>query len=234
MGIDVNFDTRTDAGTGDPDKTSRTLRSFHQLLWSKELPSGEFFTLEARPASYLVHDLPQGPLFLASDSISNSLRSQKRRAELIAQISSSQLDEFQRLGSTIGAKTLFPGKRVAGNPTINVARGFNPLIGDRMDLTVECIRRHYQKEPNPLEATLNGNSEFFRLFEDFEGYVSFFLLQDLVDGKSIKFYLPFVDFAAGKVLPTTVDEYHQYMEATMDFVEARNARIQAWATQNLI
>ena len=38
--IDVNFDVQTDSGGKDPDYASPTLRSFHQLLWSKLLPNG--------------------------------------------------------------------------------------------------------------------------------------------------------------------------------------------------
>ena len=64
--------------------------------------------------------------------------------------------------------------------TINGARGCNRKIGDRFDLTLECIRRHYQREESPLSRTLSSYREFFELFGDFRGYVEFFLLQDLV------------------------------------------------------
>ncbi|MGO4859557.1 hypothetical protein AB4074_19940 [Arthrobacter sp. 2MCAF14] len=43
---------------------------------------------------------------------------------------------------------------------MDTARGFGPsgrLIGDRMDLTLECIRRHYTGEPeSPLASVLNA------------------------------------------------------------------------------
>ena len=42
--IDTAFDVRTDAGGGDPDRYSGTLRRYHQLLWSKPLPNGQPFT----------------------------------------------------------------------------------------------------------------------------------------------------------------------------------------------
>jgi hypothetical protein len=43
--LDIGFDFRTDAGGKDPDSHSPTLRNYHRLLWSKPLPSGEFFDL---------------------------------------------------------------------------------------------------------------------------------------------------------------------------------------------
>ena len=56
MIIDTAFDFRSDSPNGDPDKYSPTLHRYHQLLWSKPLPSGAPFTLEdGRPGNYLVH-----------------------------------------------------------------------------------------------------------------------------------------------------------------------------------
>lgn len=45
--IDTAFDVRTDAGGRDPDNHSRALRRYHQLLWSKPLPHGAAFDLDA-------------------------------------------------------------------------------------------------------------------------------------------------------------------------------------------
>lgn len=54
--IDTTFDVRSDAGGRDPDQHSRTLRRYHQLLWSKKLPSGTPFALDtSRPGTYLHH-----------------------------------------------------------------------------------------------------------------------------------------------------------------------------------
>ena len=138
------------------------------------------------------------------------------------------LDAFQALGSTIGARILFPGNRVDKKPTINVARGLNAQIGDRFDLTLECIRLQYLGQSSPLAATLERYADFFALFETFEGYVDFFLLDDLVQNGQVKFYLPF-DGEFGKPLPNTVDEYNEYMANTMRFVAARNRRIASLA-----
>ena len=64
------------------------------------------------------------------------------------------------------------------------------MIDDRFDITLECIRRHYELttktgdmrsvSSSPLGAVLARYADFFSLFESFEGYVNFFLLQDLV------------------------------------------------------
>ncbi len=48
---------------------------------------------------------------------------------------------------------VFPGNRVGGKPTLNAARGFNRKISDRMDLTLECVRRYYRHQDSPLART---------------------------------------------------------------------------------
>jgi hypothetical protein len=189
------------------------------------------FNLERAPGAYLTHTSPLGDFKLSSDTISNSLRGSKRRAGLIAQIPSMSLDAFQSLGSTVGARILFPGNRVDGKPTINVARGFNAQIADRFDLTLECIRLHYLEQASPLAAALDRYANFFGLFDSFKGYVDFFLLGDLVQDGQVRFYLPF-DGEFGQPLPNTVDEYIEYMTNTMGFVAARNERISAFANMN--
>lgn len=70
-----------------------------------------------------------------------------------------------------------------GKETFNTARGFHPRIVDRLDLTLECIRRHYTGIPSPLSGVLARYADFFSVFEDFDGYVEFFFLQDLIDGR---------------------------------------------------
>jgi hypothetical protein len=225
--IDPTFDVRTDSNGRDPDSASPTLRIYHQQLWSKALPSGVLFNLERVPGAYLTHTSHLGEFKLSSDTISNSLRGSKLRAGLIAQIPSVNLDAFQGLGSTIGARILFPGNRVDRKATINVARGFNAQIADRFDLTLECIRLHYLGQASPLAAALNRYADFFALFGSFEGYVDFFLLGDLVHDGQVKFYLPF-EGEFGQPLPNTVDEYNVYMAKTMEFVAARNRLIEAW------
>lgn len=227
MLLDPNFDYRTDANGKDPDKHSPTMRLHHQILWSKPLPSGKVLNLEIDPGGYLAHRSELGEQLLSSDTISNSLRHQKRMAHIISQVSSEELDAFQALGASVGAITLFPGNKVEGGLTINVARGFNSRIGDRIDLTLECIRRHYLGESSPLGETLQTYSSFFGLFKDFVGYSEFFLFQDLVEGKSVKFFLPFDGSFAGSANPKDLYQYREYMENTMSFVSARRDRAKA-------
>ena len=110
--------------------------------------------------------------------------------------------------------------------TINGSRGFNPKIKDRFDLTLECIRRFYSNENSPLSDTLKRYPEFFDLFQDFKGYVDFFLLQDLVEENylAIKPFLPFNGFDYPP-LPNNVEEYKSYKKNMMDFLGARNQRM---------
>lgn len=121
---------------------------------------------------------------------------------------------------------IFPGNRIDGKMTINGARGWNSKIADRFDLTVECIRRYYRGEESPLYNDLNRYSEFLHLFTDFNGYVDFFLLNDLVtdDCSAIHFFTPTIDFAQSP-RPASLDDYFIFRERTIDFVNSRNARI---------
>ncbi len=124
---------------------------------------------------------------------------------------------------------LFPGHRIGQKMTINGARGFHPRIKDRFDLTVECILRHYRGEWSPLHDTLQRYANFFDLFKDFRGFIEFFLLQDIIDEEltSVKFFIPFDDLQR-PALPTSKDEYVPYMINAIEFINARNRRIQRY------
>ena len=149
---------------------------------------------------------------------------------ILDQVPTAKLDMFYRSTSTIGGYLVFPSKRIDGKMTINGARGTNSKIKDRFDLTLECIRRYYAGEDSPLDETLQRYSSFFNLFETFWGYVDFFHLQDLVsdDCSTVKFYLPFDNFERS-ALPLNVSEYLSYKKLVLDFVSARNQRIQGLA-----
>lgn len=221
--IDTSFDFESDTPADkDADFYSPTLRRYHQLLWSKALPSGDLFTLSADPQGYLVHRSSLGPLHLASDAITTRLLG--RAWKVLASIPAHDLPVD--LGYTIGSSILFPGTRIDGKATINGARGFHPRISDRFDLTLECIRRHYRGEESPLAAVLLRYADFFALFRDFRGYVDFFLLQDLTTGddEGVRFFYAFDDFRTPAV-PRTADDYLDYVSASNDFIRARNRRI---------
>jgi hypothetical protein len=229
--IDVTFDFRTDATGPDVDSSSLTLKKYHQSLWSKPLPNGEIFKLNSDQTDcYLQYQSKNRSFSLSSDSISNSYRDRKRKdiSEIVMKIPS-EVRSFQDLGNTIGGFIIFPYK--VDGLSINQARGVNHRIADRFDLTLECIRLHYQGEANPLAEVLNRNEEFFRLFETFSGYVKFFLLDDLVSQSydSINFFLPNFDFEKSGY-PTDTSEYLQYRQSSMSFTRHRNHRIQVWAS----
>jgi hypothetical protein len=230
--IDTSFDFRRDSNGKDPDAFSPTLRRYHRLLWSKQLPIGEKLEIE-EINSNLVYRFNMQTLKFGSDSISNSYIGTKRIARLSNEVPLSEFEEFRDQGSTIGGYIIFPSERERGKMTINGARGFNAKIADRFDLTLECIRLHYQKQQHPLEVTFASaiNSFFFSLFIDFKGYVDFFLLQDLVDSNyhGVKFLTNIEKPFIGPPIPVSATEYQTYKSATLDFVRLRNNRIAEWA-----
>lgn len=226
--IDIAFDFRSDTPPGkDPDALSPTLRRYHRQLWSKPLPNGVVFDLvTTTPRVYLHHRSEVGEFFMASDSVVPTFTRSTRIAHIIEQIPHADRHRFFHLGYTIGGMMIFPGNMVAGQMTINGARGCNHRIKDRFDLTVECIRRHYRNDESPLSGAIARYADFFHLFGDFRGYVEFFLLQDLVseDFSGIRFFTPFEDFHPWP-LPTSVDAYQSYRQKAEEFLQARNQRI---------
>ena len=231
LSIDTTFNFYTDSGGKDPDSHSPTLKKYHKLLWSKALPNGEIFTLTNTDSnSYLTYKSGQEEIALSSDSISNSYRNKKSLSSILKDLTS-EVEKFRNIGSTIGGYILFPAKKIEGKMTINGARGFNRKIADRFDLTLECIRLHYLGKPNPLQEVLDQNSRFFHLFENFTGYVDFFLLQDLVDAnyESINLFIPIKQMFESSPLPANKEEYLQYMKSSTSFTAKRNERIKAWS-----
>jgi len=229
--IDVSFDFRSDTPgypKRDPDALSPTLRRYHKHLWSKELPCGVVFTLTEEKGHYLRHRSALGKFSLASDTVIPTFARRTRLATIIERISPEEREVFHRIGYTIGGMMVFPAERILGKMTINGARGFHPRINDRFDLTVECIRRHYCGKPSPLSDVLARYATFFALFEDFRGFVEFFLLQDIVNAtcSAVEMFTPFHDFASSP-LPDDLVAYLLYREHAVRFIEARNRRIEA-------
>ncbi len=230
--IDTSFDFRSDTPPGrDPDKHSATLRCYHQHIWNKPLPSGDYFELTV-PSSggYLSHRSAAGEFHLASDGIINSYITTKRVADILEQVPENLPIELTNLSYTIGGFILFPGNRIDNKMTINGARGCHRKIADRFDLTLECVRRHYAEIESPLSETMGRYAKFFDLFESFQGYVEFFLLQDLVsdDGAEIRFLLPFDNFQR-TALPLDAREYVDYLENSRRFLRARSIKMSALA-----
>ena len=107
----------------------------------------------------------------------------------------------------------------------------HPQIADRFDLTLECIRRHYLDTSmvSPLADRLDHYGDFFALFGDFDTYVRFFLLDDLLtsDRQGVRSLMTgevVIDFPAPAYAMTPL-EYATYRRSSTEFVQARNDRI---------
>lgn len=229
--IDTAFDFRSDAfGKNlDPDASSPTLLRCHQVLWSKRLPSGRQFELiPLTQVPYaLLHDSDLGRFRLTSDTVLPTFARRPGMQAIIGQLAPADVNTLETLRYTIGGMILWPGNQVDGKWTINQARGCSGKIADRFDLTVECIRRHYDGDTgHPLAGTFQRYNSFFDLFGNFAGYIDFWLLNDLVDEDgTVKLFLPSEDFTL-PAIPTCLADYVAFREHTIEFVTARNERIQ--------
>jgi hypothetical protein len=238
VNMDLNRDYTKDSNGKDPDKASPSLNADHIRLWQKNLPNGRFFNLEsAYDRGYLLlHKSESGEeLYLSSDGLGHSLFKDHDDAsyswlfphEEISKKLREEIEDFWRQQTGIAWYIIFPAFK-RGGQTINQARGVHPKICDRFDLTLECIRRYYQKEKgqNPLRNALQRYRDFFDLFVDFEGYVTFFYLQDLLDDRhsSIDFWLPFDNFERSP-LPQSPEEYKHYKDNVCRVFAARRDRI---------
>lgn len=215
----------------DADRDSRTLRRWHQQLWSKSLPSGQSIAWELEPGtSCLVH----GDLRVSSDTIATTHSNYRRlgTAQMWESLDQPEQDKYDRLFYTIGGFIIFPTRP----QSLNQRRGTAASIADRFDLTLECIRQHYLgRTDNPLAEVLILDAAYFRLFgegsEGFAAFVEFFHLQPLASPDSVRW----LDGHAGREwdfdsppLPQTIDAYRHYLDNVATFVAARNARIRDW------
>ena len=228
MLVDVNFDVRSDANGKDPDQHSPTLRRFHKVLWSKELPIGERLELfDDHPGAYLYAEVQGRPFTLSSDGVIPTFTMRKRLQAMLSALPQNELEQFRDLSYKVGAFMIFPSNCLDGRMTINGAKGFNSRISDRFDLTLECIRRHFSNDVSPLSETLDLYRGWFELFVDFRGFVDFFLLQDFIkDDYRVDFHMPFDDFktiASPPDLPT----YLLYKAKVAAKTNARSRRIAA-------
>ncbi|WP_427131087.1 DUF6994 family protein [Pseudarthrobacter sp. S9] len=241
--FDTTFDYKTDKPARtrpDADRDSPQLRADHELLWTKELRPGELFEPKApavRRKGYLIFTNPTSEEmnWYGSDAITNSYTSWLRPKTLVKAIA--DLDKDQRALNlnppyTIGSAMIWPVRKK--DPyTMNRAR-VRRQIGDRMDLTLECIRRHYAGEQwSPLAKVIKAYEDFFALFRDFKGFVEFFHFQDLVspDYDEVQFFLPLENFRRHGA-PATTPEYVTYRDKVLEFIAARNSRMAEWVIEN--
>ena len=238
--IDTAFDFTTDSphfwddfwqnncgfggGGSDPDTSSHTLQKYHQFLWSKALPNGETMKLKAGSGPYY---LTWKDFRFGSDSIIVSFRHSKCR-DLIEAVKDSLpnyrqfAESFVHRTYTIGGAIIFP-KHVN---SMNQRKGCHQLIGDRWDLTLECIRRYYIGVDSPLYSTIKADRAFFDLFCDFKGYIDFFYLQDCVtdDYSAVHIWQGKGDFSESPY-PQNVEQYLDWIDTQLEFTEKRNRRI---------
>ncbi len=221
------------SGSCDPDSVSKTLQKYHQVLWSRQLPCGEILNLQCGLGS---NYLTWKDFRFGSDSIIVSFRYQKNRALLEAVAKAvpdyrAFVENYIHRSYTIGGMILFPKHQ----NSINQRKGTDLRIGDRWDLTMECIRRYYLGEDSPLYETLERDKSFFDLFVNFKGYTDFFFLQDCVspDYSSVNIWLGKGDFGESP-FPRTVEEYLSWIDAEMDFLNKRNKRIKNYDDQRKV
>ena len=135
MLIDTSFDFRTDASGKDPDKYSPTLRQYHKFLWSKPLPSGRLFDLDASVSGVLRH----GEFLLSSDSVIPTFTRwgfAKAHPELYTE---EYNNAFMTIAYTIGGMMMvFQGNQIEGKWTINQARGCLRKIADGIRASADC------------------------------------------------------------------------------------------------
>ncbi len=210
----------------DPDTWSPTLRKYHQILWSKQLPNGTVFNLDIETRQLLHHRSNLGEFYLSSDCIGHTYSRIKSMSNIIDEFPSNEIESFYRLCSTIGSYIIYPCKRIDNKMTFNGARGTNAMIKDRFDLSLECIKLFYINKQSPLSNVLERYASFFDIFDNFRGYIDFFLLNDLIidDSMSINYFLPFKNFDDSP-LPSNVHEYATYKNKMTKFIQDRNNRI---------
>ena len=229
----------------DPDKYSKDLKDYHMCLWENRTLKSKPFKLESGYLNRMIFNDGEHEIVFTPDSITNISQNSKRKykskpeSEIVKDycndISVKELvDRFNEIDYTIGSSIIYPisidNKSIGW--TLNRARGVLYKIHDRIDLTLECIRRYYNNEQsvNPLLSSIIKNKLFFDLFSGFKEYVDFFFLNDLVDVDynvlplfgSVCFDTPF---------PDSIEEYKIYVKNTISFVEKRNARIDRWVKE---
>ena len=227
--IDIDFDVQTDSNGKDPDSASKTLKAYHQLLWSKPLPNGEAMKIEIERGY-----LKWGDMWLGCDSITASFLHYRFPLKELVEQTIPNFSDFKRdywhRTYTISGSIIFPMVRWS----MNQARGCSAKICDSWDLTLECIRRYYNGESTPLDKALNNSSQFFEKFVGFKEYVDFFLLQDCVDENyNVKFWLNTPLFES-MPMPKNMEEYLHWIDTQLEFVSKRGKRIAEYCKHNSI
>jgi len=230
LDIDVNFDFKLDSNGKDPDIFSEKLRDYQQKLYTRETIYGNKIEIQKGndpKYDYLFIGKPD-IMRLAGDCVINMNERYPGYQETHNKYLASASDYYRKLyqeyidkSYTIGGEIIFPKRPYS----INVMRGIH--LKDRFDLTLECVRRFYNNEPMPLRNTFEKDRKFFNLFGDFDGYVNFFFLDDLVKDGKVQFFFGKYDddvFNPAK-FAWEKSEWEQLLENQIIFLQKRNERI---------
>ena len=225
----------------DPDKYNEGLGRAHCELWTSKEKLG---VLEWHYLNKLTTTIKDVEFIFSPDSITNSFRNSNRlikslgikEKDLIANFGNDVdklISEYLKIDYTIGSSIIFPIS-IGGNTikwTMNQARGLSCRVHDRIDFTLECIKRFYEgNKDNPLQKALEKSAPFFILFNSFDEYAHFFFLEDLIDEKgNVISFTSTIDFTSP--FPTTKEQYFQYLSNTIEFIKNRNAKILDWCNQ---
>lgn len=240
------------ASTGwDPDRKSKSLAETHAFLWSGKTgntqnPDIKLDLNVVGRKNFILNDKKTSILF-SSDTLINSFKWKRTKETvlrpLINELGSDKYHEMQeaftKKAYTIGGMIIFPQRKAENS--INRQRGFDTLIADRVDLTIECIRRYFFNETNPCRflssSVLEKNGDFFRLFgtgfDGFKAYIDFFFLNDIVspDYKKVRSFIgtkEFLEqdaFSTSPSYPKNKEKWIQWKENAVDFIDKRNQRI---------
>ncbi len=221
----------------DPDAKSKTLAEAHAFLWSGKtgnMPNPsikiDLIVLEDKNGFYLKDK--NSCIAFSSDTLVNGYRWVRTKKNVIDPlIEKYGLNEYRkmqerfiRIAYTMGGMIIFPRKA-----SINCARG--RVVSDRVDLTIECIRRYFFKEKSLLSDVLEKNNDFFSLFgsgiDGFKAYIDFFFLNDIVskDYTAVDVFIGKNDFSNSPAFPQSMEEWLVWKEKSSAFIKARNNRI---------
>lgn len=221
----------------DPDAKSKTLAEAHAFLWSGKTGNMQnpsikidLIILEDKDGFYLKDK--NSCIAFSSDTLVNGYRWVRTKKNVIDPlIEKYGLNEYRkmqerfiRIAYTMGGMIIFPRKA-----SINCARG--RVVSDRVDLTIECIRRYFFKEKSLLSDVLEKNNDFFSLFgsgiDGFKTYIDFFFLNDIVskDYTAVDVFIGKNDFSNSPAFPQSMEEWLVWKEKSSAFIKARNNRI---------
>ncbi len=221
----------------DPDAKSKILAEAHAFLWSGKTGNMQnpsikidLIILEDKDGFYLKDK--NSCIAFSSDTLVNGYRWVRTKKNVIDPlIEKYGLNEYRkmqerfiRIAYTMGGMIIFPRKA-----SINCARG--RVVSDRVDLTIECIRRYFFKEKSLLSDVLEKNNDFFSLFgsgvDGFKAYIDFFFLNDIVskDYTAVDVFIGKNDFSNSPAFPQSMEEWLVWKEKSSAFIKARNNRI---------